>query len=213
MKRCQKYLLVRASIDKRWAKPVTKSSIQDHELSVKRSIRIWKHPLRLIASFQLANRAQFRIAKERINRLVFVPRVCFRISLSLSSLLAAKSRSQRFERTSTVSEIGQDRLSSQPLCCHGNIWAANGHSKKSPFPAGKNGLCQSSGQSRQTSPLKSAMPSNCVSLSSRVALLHKSADGRSFPFPGRTHPTVSVIGMPSAVKPFKTATRTWNSAT
>ena len=45
------------------------------------------------------------------------------------------------------------------------------------------------------------------------ALLHKSADGRSFPFPGRTHPTVSVIGMPSAVKPFKTATRTWNSAT
>ena len=53
----------------------------------------------------------------------------------------------------------------------------------------------------------------CGVFSSGEALLHKSADGRSFPFPGRTHPTVSVIGMPSAVKPFKTATRTWNSAT
>lgn len=45
------------------------------------------------------------------------------------------------------------------------------------------------------------------------ALLHKSFDGRGSPFPGQTHPTTSVTGMPSAVKPFRTATRTWNSAT
>jgi hypothetical protein len=36
-----------------------------------------------------------------------------------------------------------------------------------------------------------------------VALLHKSADGRIFPSPGQTHPTASVTGMPSAVKPFR----------
>ena len=47
----------------------------------------------------------------------------------------------------------------------------------------------------------------------RTALLHKSADGRGFPFPGQTHPTASVTGIPSAVKPFSTATRIWNSAT
>ena len=40
-----------------------------------------------------------------------------------------------------------------------------------------------------------------------VALLHKSADGRGPPFPGQTYATVSVMGMPSAVKPFRTATR------
>ena len=44
-------------------------------------------------------------------------------------------------------------------------------------------------------------------------LLHKSGFLRTSPFPGRTYPTVSVTGMPSAVKPFRTATRTWNSAT
>ena len=47
----------------------------------------------------------------------------------------------------------------------------------------------------------------------RLALLHKSGDGQGSPFPGQTHPTASVTGMPSAVKPFRTATRTWNSAT
>ena len=46
-----------------------------------------------------------------------------------------------------------------------------------------------------------------------AALLHKSGDRRTSPFPGRTYPTASVTGMPSAVKPFRTATRTWNSAT
>ena len=46
-----------------------------------------------------------------------------------------------------------------------------------------------------------------------MALLHKWSDGRGSPFPGQTHPTASVTGMPSAVKPFRTATRTWNSAT
>jgi cytochrome c peroxidase len=34
-----------------------------------------------------------------------------------------------------------------------------------------------------------------------------------FPFPGQSYPTTSVMGVPSAVKPFRTATRTWNSAT
>ena len=46
-----------------------------------------------------------------------------------------------------------------------------------------------------------------------VALLHKSVDGGGSPIPGRTYPTASVTGVPSAVKPFRTATRTWNSAT
>ena len=45
------------------------------------------------------------------------------------------------------------------------------------------------------------------------ALLHKSVDGRGFPFPGRTYPTASVTGRPSAVWPFRTAIRTWSSAT
>ena len=45
------------------------------------------------------------------------------------------------------------------------------------------------------------------------ALLHKSGDGQGSPFPGQTYPTASVTGMPSAVKPLSTATRTWNSAT
>ena len=45
------------------------------------------------------------------------------------------------------------------------------------------------------------------------ALLHKSADGRTSPFPGQTYPATSVMGVPSAVNPFRTATRTWNSAT
>ena len=45
------------------------------------------------------------------------------------------------------------------------------------------------------------------------ALLHKSPDGQSSPVPGQTYPTTSVTGMPRAVKPFRTATLTWNSAT
>ena len=44
------------------------------------------------------------------------------------------------------------------------------------------------------------------------ALLHKSAEGRSSCFPGQTYPMTFVTGIPSAVKPFRTATRTWNSA-
>jgi hypothetical protein len=43
-------------------------------------------------------------------------------------------------------------------------------------------------------------------------LLHKSGFLRTSPFPDE-HPTVSVTGMPRAVKAFRTATRTWNSAT
>ena len=45
------------------------------------------------------------------------------------------------------------------------------------------------------------------------ALLHKATEGRMSPFPGQPHPTVSVTGMPRAVKPFMTATRIWNPAT
>ncbi|WP_236016625.1 metallophosphoesterase [Salipiger abyssi] len=44
-------------------------------------------------------------------------------------------------------------------------------------------------------------------------LLYKSGDGRGSPFPRRTYPTASVTGMPSAVYPFRTAMRTWSSAT
>ena len=44
-------------------------------------------------------------------------------------------------------------------------------------------------------------------------LLHKSASEWTSPFPGQTYPATSVMGVPSAVNPFSTATRTWNSAT
>ena len=50
-------------------------------------------------------------------------------------------------------------------------------------------------------------------LQARVALLHKSAADRTSPFPGQIYPATSVMGVPSAVKPLSTATRTWNSAT
>lgn len=40
------------------------------------------------------------------------------------------------------------------------------------------------------------------------ALLHKSAYEQTFPFPGQTYPVTSVVGVPSAVKPLRTATRT-----
>ena len=43
--------------------------------------------------------------------------------------------------------------------------------------------------------------------------MHKSGDRRTSPFTGQTYPTTSMTGMPSAVIPFRTATRTWNSAT
>ncbi|SEO30325.1 hypothetical protein SAMN05216227_10887 [Pseudorhodobacter antarcticus] len=45
------------------------------------------------------------------------------------------------------------------------------------------------------------------------ALLHKWSDGEGSPIPGQTYPTTSVMGVPRVVKPFRTATRTWNSAT
>ena len=51
---------------------------------------------------------------------------------------------------------------------------------------------------------------NCVAW---MALLHKLAESQSFPFARQTYPVTSVIGVPRAVKPFRTATRTWNSAT
>ena len=39
------------------------------------------------------------------------------------------------------------------------------------------------------------------------ALLHKLAEGQSFPFARQTYPVTSVIGVPRAVNPFRTATR------
>ena len=38
-----------------------------------------------------------------------------------------------------------------------------------------------------------------ASFDCRATLLHKSADGRTAPFPGQTYPTTFVTGMPSAV--------------
>ena len=43
---------------------------------------------------------------------------------------------------------------------------------------------------------------------SNAALLHKSAEGQRFPLPSQTYPVTSGMGVPCAVKPFKTATRT-----
>ena len=54
---------------------------------------------------------------------------------------------------------------------------------------------------------------DAATFAAAMALLHKSGDRRTSPFPGQTQPTASVTGMPSAVNPFRTATRTWNSAT
>ncbi|UWQ78375.1 hypothetical protein K3725_13775 [Leisingera sp. S132] len=44
-------------------------------------------------------------------------------------------------------------------------------------------------------------------LDEKVTLLRKSVEGQGSPFPRRTYPTASVTGMPSAVNPFMTATR------
>lgn len=43
--------------------------------------------------------------------------------------------------------------------------------------------------------------------------MYKSADSRGSPFPGQSHPTGFVTGMPGAVQRPSTATRTWISAT
>ena len=45
------------------------------------------------------------------------------------------------------------------------------------------------------------------------ALLHRLTDGQDFPFCGRRYSLASLTGMPRAVKPFRTATRIWNSST
>lgn len=45
------------------------------------------------------------------------------------------------------------------------------------------------------------------------ALLRKSADDRTSPFPGHTYLAATVIGIPSAVKRLRTAARIWTSAT
>lgn len=45
-----------------------------------------------------------------------------------------------------------------------------------------------------------------------AALLRKSPDGPTSAFPEQTYPLASVMGVPLSVKPFSTATRTWNSA-
>lgn len=37
--------------------------------------------------------------------------------------------------------------------------------------------------------------------------MHKLAEGQSFPFARQTYPVTSVIGVPRAVNPFRTATR------
>jgi hypothetical protein len=46
-----------------------------------------------------------------------------------------------------------------------------------------------------------------------TALLYKSGYRQTSPFPVQTYPATSEMGVPSAVKPLRTATRTWNSAT
>ena len=43
--------------------------------------------------------------------------------------------------------------------------------------------------------------------------MHKLVDGRTAPGPGQTYAMTFVPGMPGAVQPFSTATRSWNSAT
>ena len=52
-----------------------------------------------------------------------------------------------------------------------------------------------------------------VAIPFTLALLHKSAAERTSPFPGQTYPATSVVGVPRAVKPLRTATRIWTSAT
>lgn len=59
----------------------------------------------------------------------------------------------------------------------------------------------------------SAGPTAAQYRSQGRALLHKSGDVLTSPFPGQTYLETSVRGVPSAVNRFRTATRTWNSAT
>ena len=44
------------------------------------------------------------------------------------------------------------------------------------------------------------------------ALLHKSVDWQTSPYPKRIHAVATVFGMPSAVKPYRMAARVWISA-
>lgn len=59
----------------------------------------------------------------------------------------------------------------------------------------------------------SAGPPKAANRFCRETLLNNSADGRTSRSPGQTYPTTFVTGMPSAVKSFRTVTRTWNSVT
>lgn len=52
-----------------------------------------------------------------------------------------------------------------------------------------------------------------VDLACVATLLHQPADDRTAPIPGQAYPVAFATGMPSAVKRFSTATRTWSSAT
>lgn len=56
-------------------------------------------------------------------------------------------------------------------------------------------------------------PDGMSALTCDVALLRKSTDDRNSPFPGHTYLMATVVGMPRAVKRFRTATRIWASAT
>ncbi len=58
-----------------------------------------------------------------------------------------------------------------------------------------------------------SLTSTAICVVTAQALLRKSASGQSSPFPGHTYPAATVIGMPSAVKRLRTATRIWTSAT
>lgn len=53
----------------------------------------------------------------------------------------------------------------------------------------------------ETKPISSIIftPGNCVFSGWTLALLRKECEGRTSPYPGRTYPTGSVTGMPSAV--------------
>ena len=78
---------------------------------------------------------------------------------------------------------------------------------------GFHGLRFALSHKRRASAVSSQRSHSSASSASRGALLHKSADGRTAPISGQTYPATFVPGMPSAVQPFRTATRTWNSAT
>src|SRR5271157_1705770 len=64
--------------------------------------------------------------------------------------------------------FAENRLTCAPECCQGMRSVRSGQAKYLPFPAGRKGACQSSGQFCHFTDAKSVIPPSAASLASRV---------------------------------------------